>query len=63
MRNKSSNLELVLEAVVAAAEEVLVGPVAAVVLEVADLGGVDAVRVVALELAGTAREKGEVRNL
>ena len=63
MRNKSSNLELVLEAVVAAAEEVLVGPVAAVVLEVADLRGVDAVRVVALELAGTAREDGEVTNL
>ena len=56
-------MESILGTVVAAAEEALVGPIAAVVLEVADLGGVDAVRVVALELAGTAREKGEVRNL
>ena len=47
-------LELVVEAVVAAAEGVLVRPVAAVVLEVADLGGVDAAAVVALELPGTA---------
>ena len=50
-------LELVVEAVVAAAEGVFVRPVAAVVLEVADLGGVDAAGVVALELAGAAAEE------
>ena len=54
-RGRGRALELVVEAVVVAAEGVLVRPVAAVVLQVADLRGVDAAAVVALELTGAAR--------